>query len=69
MGQQGKKGEEKAGKYQGKDKRRKNIIYKYAERKGDWTREEGNRKAKLRNHIISGHLYLLRFEGFAYNFR
>ena len=43
-GNREKKGEKKAGKYQGKDKRRKNIIYKYAERKGDGTREEGTRK-------------------------
>ncbi len=46
-GNRGKKGGEKAGKYQGKDKRRKNIMYKYteyAERNGDGTREEGGRK-------------------------
>jgi hypothetical protein len=46
MGQQGKRGGEKAGKYQGKDKRRKNItiMYKICRKKGGLDQRGRGRK-------------------------
>jgi hypothetical protein len=54
MGQQGKKGGEKAGKYQGKDKRRKNITIMYK-----ICRKEGGRDQRGRSKETGRELYNL----------